>query len=56
MLIDGFDSFCRKSESYGLLEFRYVNSLLLEIWVFSLHASRVELGSTSPVGVSASYL
>lgn len=54
MLIDGLDSFCRKGEGYGLLEFRHIHSLLLKIWVLSLHSSRVELGSTGPVGVSAS--
>ncbi len=52
-LVDSLDSFCRKSESDGFLELRNVDALFLEVWVLALCTSRVELGSTGPVGVAS---
>ena len=53
--VDGLDSFGRKDEGHSFLKFRNIHSLLLEVWVLSFHPCRVELGSTSSVGVASSH-
>ena len=53
---DGLDGAGGEDEGDGLFQFRHVNALLLEIDLFSHHAGRVELGSTSPVGVASTHL
>ena len=55
-LVDGLDSASGESEGDRLLEFWYVNTLLLQVGVLPHHASRVELGGTSPVGVASTHL
>lgn len=40
------------SERYGLLQFRDINFLFLEIWIATNSATRIELCSTSAVGIS----
>lgn len=55
-LVDGLDSLGGENQSDGFLELRHINALFLEIWVLPNHPCRVELGSTGPVGVSASDL
>mgnify|MGYP001594451439 CR=1 FL=1 len=54
-LVDGFDSTGREDKSDSFLELWHINALLLEVDVFADHASRVELGSTSPVGVTSTH-
>lgn len=54
-LVDGFDTASGDGKSDGLLEFRHVDPLLLHIGVATTHTSRVELGSTSPVGVASTH-
>ena len=44
-----------ESESKSLFEFRHVEALFLEIGVLPNHPSRVELGSTSAVGVASTH-
>ena len=55
-LVDGLPSTCGESEGDCLLEFGHVDTFLLEIGVSPLLTCRVELGSTSPVGVSSPHL
>jgi hypothetical protein len=52
---DSLPSLGREGESEGLLQFRHINALLLEVWVLANHASRVELGSTSSVRVASTH-
>ena len=51
---DGLPSLGGESEGKGLLELWDVDTLLLQVGVLTNKASGVELGSTSPVGVTAS--
>lgn len=55
-LVDGFDSTSREGKGDGFLKLRHINTLLLEVWVLPNHACRVELGSTSTVGVTSTHL
>lgn len=55
-LLDSLESASGYFDRDGLLELRYINALLLEVWVFARLARRVELGSTGPVGVAAANL
>lgn len=55
-LIDGLDSAGGEGKSEGLLEFWHIDTLLLEVWIGTLLAGRVELGSTGPVGVTSFHL
>lgn len=43
-----------EDESDDLFKFGDVDTFLLEIRIFSGHASRIKLSSASPIGVSAS--
>ncbi len=54
VLLDGAEATCRDVDDYGFLEFRNINALFLEIWIATNSWRRVELGSTSTVGVSSS--
>lgn len=54
-LVDGLDSTSREGEGDGLLELRHINALLLEVGVLTNHTCRVELGSTSAVGVASTH-
>lgn len=56
VLVDGFNSTGGEGKGNGFLELGDVDALLLQVGVLALGAGRVELGSTGPVGVSASYL
>ena len=56
VFVDSFDSAGRESQGDSLFQFWDVNALFLEVWVFSNHPSRIKLGSTSSVGVTASHL
>lgn len=51
--VDSLDSLSRKDKSDSFLEFRNINTFLLEVGVFADHACWVELGSTSTVRVSS---
>ena len=53
--VDGLDSLCRKGESESFLQFRHINALFLEVRILSDHTCRVELGSTSSVGVASTH-
>ena len=53
--LNSFDSFGREGEGDGFLEFRYIDAFLLKVWVLSNHSCRVELGSTSSVGVTPTH-
>lgn len=54
-LVYSLDSSGSKLESNSLLELGDVDALLLEVRVLPHHTGRVELGSTSPVGVASSH-
>lgn len=54
-LVDGLDTASRKDEGDSFLEFRNVDAFLLEVWILTNHAGRVELGSTSSVGVASTH-
>ena len=53
--VDSLDSASGEGESDSFLELWDVDALLLEIGVLANKPSRVELGSTSSVGVAASH-
>ncbi len=53
--VDSLDSLGREGESDGFLEFRHIDTFLLEVWILPDHACRVELGSTSAVGVASTH-
>ena len=52
---DGLNGTGGEGEGDGLLQFRDINALFLEIDILSDVSGRVELGSTSPVGVTSTY-
>ena len=54
-LVDGLDSAGGEFEGDSLLKLWHVDALLLEVRVLAYHAGRVELGSTGPIGVAASF-
>lgn len=54
-LVYSLDSTSGEYESNSFLQFWYINALLLEIRILAHRASRVELGSTSPVGVASTH-
>ena len=56
VLVDGLDSLGGESKGDSFLELGNVDTLLLQVGVLALGTGRVELGSTGPVGVTASYL
>ena len=51
VLLDGLDGLGRDVQAHALVELRNEDRLLLEVRLAALLASRVELGSTRPVGV-----
>lgn len=55
-LVDGFDSSSGEGKGNCFLEFGYVDTFLLQVRILALHTCRVELGSTSPVGVTPTHL
>lgn len=56
ILIDSLDCAGGEGKGDGFLEFRYIDAFLLQVWVPASLSGRVELGSTSPVGVSSTHL
>lgn len=55
LFLDGSQGSCRNIENECLLELRDVYPFLLKIGVLPDIAARIELSSTSPVGISSSY-
>jgi hypothetical protein len=55
VLGDGLDSFGGEGKGDSLLQLRHINALLLEVRVLPYHPCRVELGSTSAVGVTSTH-
>ncbi len=53
ILVDGLDSASRNGKNHCLLQFRNINALLLEVELTSNFTSRVILGCTSAVRISA---
>ncbi len=52
-LLDGLQCSSGDNEVEALLKLRNIDLLLLEIWILSNDPGRVELGSTSTVGVAS---
>jgi len=55
-LVNSLDGFGREDKSDSFLKLRYINALFLEVGILADRASRIELGSTSPVGVTSTHL
>lgn len=53
IFVNGLDSASRNSKNHRLLQLRDINALLLEVELTSNFASRVKLGCTSAVRISA---
>ena len=53
--VDGFDGLGGEGKGEGFLQFGHIDTLLLKIHILADHAGRVELGSTSAVGVASAY-
>lgn len=54
-LADSFNGSGGEDESDSLFQFRHIDALFLEIDIFPDIARRIELGSTSAVGVTSTH-
>ena len=52
ILVDSLDSLSRKSKREVLFELRYINTLVLQVWILASFTCRVEFASTNYVRVA----